>query len=83
MARDRCVSSPFADQSKLERMAERGCAFQTLADRQGFEQGLRTGRGGIHLHLTDAQMSAICLQRGILPIMCGRDRATLRPCSAP
>ena len=51
----------FAENSKLEQMAERGKAFRTLADRQGFEQGVRQGRGGVTLHLTRSQLAAVRL----------------------
>ena len=46
----------FQDAGKVEELAERGGAFKTLADRQGFEHGIRMGRGAVWLNLTDEQM---------------------------
>lgn len=40
---------------KILEMAERGGAFKSLADRQGVEQALETGRGGVFLELTEEQ----------------------------
>ena len=49
----------FADDSKVEEMAERGNALRTLADKQAFEVGLRQGYGGVELRLTNAQLAAV------------------------
>ena len=49
----------FADSGKVEELARRGNALRTLADRQGLEEGVRRGLGGIELHLSKEQFDAL------------------------
>jgi hypothetical protein len=42
----------FADEFKVEQLAERAGALRGLAAKQGLDTGLRSGTGAIVLHLT-------------------------------
>ena len=45
----------FASEHKVLELAERGGAFKQLADRQAVDHGIREGKGGLWLNLTDEQ----------------------------
>ncbi len=49
----------FDDPARVEEMAEKGHAFRTLADRQGFQFGLRNERGRIELRLSAEQYAKL------------------------
>ena len=52
----------FQSEEKLTKMAERGGAMKSLADRQGLEHAIRLARGGLYLDLSHPQLTT--LQRG-------------------
>ena len=49
----------FTDPDKITDFAEQGGMDSTLASRQALEHGIRTGRGGVYLNLTDEQFERI------------------------
>ena len=50
----------FKDELKIIDMAKRGGAEFSLAGRQGIEQGISSGRGGVWLNLSREQYRTLC-----------------------
>ena len=49
----------FVDQAKLFELADRGQADTSLAAKQGLAYGIREGKGGVYLNLTDEQFNKL------------------------
>jgi hypothetical protein len=49
----------FTDPDKIVQLAERGDGLPTLESRQMLELGIKSGRGGIFLRLTQDQVSKL------------------------